>query len=100
MGGLSVAGGKMKEIGNRNWKTTNSEVTNTAFFNGIPSGIRDYYNGTYGNSNLNCYWWSSTESKITDAWFLYLDNKSSLAYISSDDKPLGISVRCIKDQKY
>lgn len=50
LGGVKVAGGKMKEIGTQNWYHTNNDATNTSLFNGLPAR-------SIGISTL---WWSST----------------------------------------
>ena len=97
LGGKNIAGSKLKEIGVLKWNTPNYESNNISLFSALPIGARDYYNGEFVNLGINGYFWSSDESKSTDAWFLYLENKSNSSYLKSDDKPLGISIRCMKN---
>jgi uncharacterized protein (TIGR02145 family) len=97
LGSKNLAGAKIKEIGILKWITPNYESNNISLFSALPSGARDYYNGEFVNIGINGYFWSSDESKSTDAWFLYLENKYNSTYLKSDDQPLGISIRCIKN---
>jgi uncharacterized protein (TIGR02145 family) len=97
LGGKSVAGGKMKEIGTTNWNSPNTESTNTSLFTGLPGGYRtnngDYYNiGNYGS------WWGSTEYNTGLAWTRTLNGYSGDASKNSlNEKEGGLSVRCLRD---
>lgn len=97
LGGYSVAGGKMKEIGTIHWQAPNAEATNSSGFAGLPGGVRDEdgafnYIGNYG------FWWSSTESNTTGAWNHLLYYYSGNMYRSKYYKRLGLSVRCLNYQ--
>ncbi len=96
LGGESVAGGKLKELGTRSWKSPNIEATNTSLFIGLPGGYR-HFNGYYGTIGYYGYWWSSTEYITGNAWNRYLSNTNGNAYRYDDSKKVGFSVRCIKD---
>jgi uncharacterized protein (TIGR02145 family) len=67
LGGTSVAGGKMKEVGTTNWQSPNTSATNTSLFTGLPGGRRGN-GGDYGDNSLG-FWWSSTEFN-TKAWMM------------------------------
>jgi uncharacterized protein (TIGR02145 family) len=41
LGGTSVAGGHLKEVGTTHWKTPNTSADNSSGFNSVGSGIRD-----------------------------------------------------------
>ena len=96
LGGESVAGGKMKEVGTTNWNSPNTSATNTSLFTGLPGGLR-YYNGHYSYIGYYGYWWSSTEGGTLYAWTRYLDSSNGDAGIYSNDKDYGLSVRCLRD---
>jgi uncharacterized protein (TIGR02145 family) len=102
LGGESVAGGKLKEIGTKHWSDPNSEATNESGFTALPGGFRgnlsfaganigyhDWYRGLWG------IWWSPETStleygKYRLIWF-------SSVTTSNLKKENGASVRCVKD---
>ena len=96
LGGESVAGVKLKEVGTTNWNSPNTDATNTSLFSALPGGYRDY-NGNYGGIGINGNWWSSTENSTGSAWYRGLVNYSGGAYRSYDDKKNGLSVRWLRD---
>ena len=96
LGGESVAGGKMKEVGTTSWNSPNADATNTSLFSALPGGLRDvhgYYNGIgyYGT------WWSSTEVDTHHVWDRNLGASDGVAYMNDTNKEFGLSVRCLKD---
>jgi len=102
LGGESIAGGKLKEIGTKHWSDPNSEATNEYGFTALPGGFRgnlsfagvkmgnhDWYKGLWG------IWWSPETSiseygKYKLIWF-------SSVTSSNLKKENGASVRCVKD---
>jgi uncharacterized protein (TIGR02145 family) len=96
LGGASVAGGKMKEVGTLNWNSPNTDATNSSLFTALPGGYRNYY-GAYGNVGSNSYWWSSTKATIGGAWGITLYSYNGSEFRSSGSMIDGDSVRCIKD---
>jgi uncharacterized protein (TIGR02145 family) len=97
LGGVTVAGGKMKEIGTTSWNSPNAGATNTSLFTGLPGGYR-YSNGNYYVIGNYGFWWSSTELNTLDAWYRNLRNNDGNAYrLEGNNKRYGLSVRCLKD---
>ena len=96
LGGASVAGGKMKEVGTTNWNSPNIIYTNTSLFTGLPGGYR-YSNGNYYYVGNYGYWWSSTEASTNYAWNRVLTNTYGNAGSYDGDKRSGLSVRCLRD---
>ena len=101
LGGDSLAGGKMKEVGTTNWTSPNKEADNVSLFTGLPGGAR-MDGGKYYHINNFGAWWSSTEygdfNTNNLAWARYL----SYLYIRTggdvdDSKYIGYSIRCVKD---
>ena len=96
LGGASVAGGKLKEVGTTNWDSPNTDATNTSLFTGLPGGFRNT-NGNYEDIGIFGSWWSSTEGNAGSAWFRSLIFNSGLASSYSTNKKYGFSVRCLRD---
>ena len=98
LGGLTVAGGKMKEVGTASWNNQNTDATNTSLFTGLPGGCRGNSDGSYSGIGGRGFWWSSTENSTDDAWSRSLDGSSGSAYRNyyfyNRD---GLSVRCLRD---
>ncbi|MFT7001258.1 MAG: hypothetical protein ACJAZY_002370 [Spirosomataceae bacterium] len=96
LGGMAVAGGKMKEAGLAHWKTPNTGATNESGFAGLPGGGRHYY-GTFYSIGSFGSWWSSTEDETTYAWGRTLGSNSGYVYRDYNFKGSGFSVRCLRD---
>jgi uncharacterized protein (TIGR02145 family) len=105
LGGNLVAGGKMKEVGIKNWDSPNIEATNVSLFTALPGGTRDsngYFSPVtslydYSPMGIIGSWWSSSESNANNARYLYLGSVSQSSYRNNDNKKKGFSVRCLRD---
>ena len=96
LGGESVAGSKMKEIGNTHWQYPNTDATNSSGFTGLPGGLRKY-DGTFDLDSKEGYWWSSSEGDAINAWSRNLDANVGSVLSLDGSKLAGLSVRCVKD---
>ena len=96
LGGISVAGGKMKEAGMAHWLNPNYGATNESGFSALPGGIR-ISNGVFGRIGSDGLWWSSTVQSPTVAGFSILKFDNSKLWPGGDKKEAGFSVRCVKD---
>ena len=96
LGGESVAGGKLKEVGTTNWNSPNTDATNTSLFSALPGGYRDDY-AISANVRDEGFWWSSTEYDTNSAWSRYLHLNGGDAGRYSVNKQYGFSVRCLRD---
>ena len=94
LGGESVAGGKLKEIGTAHWSSPNTGATNETNFTALPGGFRSGSReaGIFGSNGFSGYWWSASQNS---GQFMHYDN--SVATGLFGDKEEGLSVRCIKD---
>ena len=95
-GGDSLSGGKLKESDTTHWYLPNNGATNESGFTALPGGYR-YYGGFYFNVRNYGYWWSSTESYASNAWFRYLSYGSANMFRVYDNKGSGFSVRLVRD---
>jgi len=98
LGGDAIAGGKLKEQGNTNWLSPNSNASNWSGFTALPAGkyIIDRYYKLGETANFwsdqsiwemgNTFKLTHNSAEISQERFYYLDE--------------GASVRCIKDHAY
>jgi len=66
IGGESVAGGKMKEIGTTHWSSPNTGADNSSGFTALPGGYRGAGGGS-GTMGSSGYYWSTLETTGTYA---------------------------------
>lgn len=97
LGGIDVAGGKLKETGTAHWNSPNTGATNSSFFSAVGTGVRSP-NGSYWNIR-NTVWFIST-TEITGKFYhvrpLGWERASSVDhYAGSMDQ--AQAVRCLKD---
>lgn len=95
LGGLTVAGDKMKETGTSHWISPNAEATNEVGFTVLPGGYR-YYSGWFNYLNYHAFFWSATEHDGSTLC-RRLTYEFSIVYRCYGYKGNGYSVRCIKD---
>jgi uncharacterized protein (TIGR02145 family) len=95
LGGASIAGGKLKEIGSSHWNMPNAGADNSSGFTALPGGFRHSGTGEFQSMNKIGNWWS-TKSSGTDAltWYMSCNTAVANSYTSLFD--VGSSVRCIK----
>jgi uncharacterized protein (TIGR02145 family) len=98
LGGVAVAGGKLKEIGFAHWLTPNTGATNSNGFNLLPSGWRAHNNGSYENLTYMAYQWSSSSVDALNSSVLLVGYDSEAAYTSDSHILTGLPIRCLKDE--
>ncbi|OFY43216.1 MAG: hypothetical protein A2X18_09245 [Bacteroidetes bacterium GWF2_40_14] len=96
LGGLSVAGGKLKEAGTGHWQNPNLGATNSSGFTALPGGYHSSL-GFFDTIGYYGLWWSSTEITITNAGYLNMGKDYVELFMSNYTKSYGFSVRCVKD---
>ena len=96
LGGTSIAGGKLKEIGTTHWNSPNTGATNESGFTALPGGYRSLY-GTFDLLGSYGSWWSATDNGSPVAWSRDIyNNNSNIDNYTSNQKD-GFSVRCIRN---
>ncbi|MCX6234148.1 MAG: M6 family metalloprotease domain-containing protein [Bacteroidetes bacterium] len=95
LGGLSDAGGKMKEMGLNHWAWPNIGATNSSGFTAIAGGFLSDP-GLFVPPTFQACFWPSSENVTTNAWSLYLNygNNNALIY-DYWEKTRALSVRCV-----
>jgi uncharacterized protein (TIGR02145 family) len=98
LGGTTITGGKLKEIGYTHWDSPNTGASNTSGFTGFGSGYRGSEDGLFSDLKKIGRFWTST---AVDP--LYADtatigyNYASIDLSSWGSKRFGFPVRCVKD---
>lgn len=95
LGGESIAGGKMKEIGTTHWLSQCYGANNISGFSALPAGGR--VTNDFNQAGGIAYFWSSTEIYGISGWDCVLLCEGQEAPFSYHQKVDGYSVRCIKD---
>jgi uncharacterized protein (TIGR02145 family) len=103
LGGLSIAGGKLKEAGTSHWADPNLGATNGSGFSALPGGGRyTVYSqgGTFSDLGYFGYFWSSTAASSASGAFSFDISYNLNSVIKSEySRNDGGSVRCLKDSK-
>jgi uncharacterized protein (TIGR02145 family) len=95
LGGVNIAGGKLKATGTSQWRNPNTEATNESGFTGLPGGFRTYL-GVFTEANVGGEWWSVTENLTKHNVRVMSSERSSVISVN-EDKRNGFAVRCVKD---
>jgi uncharacterized protein (TIGR02145 family) len=96
LGGLDVAGGKLKQEGTTQWSSPNTGATNESGFTALPGGFYDNQ-GNFNHLGLFGSWWTSSEGESNNAWAYDLYYYGKELYHGKTEKVVGLSVRCIKN---
>ncbi|MBL7849334.1 MAG: fibrobacter succinogenes major paralogous domain-containing protein [Cyclobacteriaceae bacterium] len=96
LGGMNVAGGRMKAPSGL-WASPNVDATNESGFSALPGGsycrVCLSNTGIFADQGTDGYWWSSSVGT-----FYYVTNDlASMRTRSSGNINDGLSVRCVKD---
>jgi uncharacterized protein (TIGR02145 family) len=97
LGGATVAGGKIKEVGTAHW-ASNTGATDQYGFTALPGGQRLVAGGFYSTFNY-CFFWSSTvdEYDNTLSWGEGLVNTDATFIENGYNPQTGVSIRCLKN---
>ena len=96
LGGVWVAGGKMKEAGLSHWQSPNTGATNSSGFTAFPGGYR-FTDGSFYLLTYYAYFWSSSQLDATYAWHRYLLYGYEYVFSYYYLKTYGFSCRCLQD---
>jgi uncharacterized protein (TIGR02145 family) len=69
---------------------------NSSGFTALPGGYRNFL-GTFNYIGKYSYWWSSTESSNTNAYYRFMHNYYSYVGKANFSKQNGFCIRCLRD---
>ena len=96
-GGLSTAGGELKQTGTTYWNSPNVGATNSTNFSALGSGFRSSTTGSFGGGLISSVFWTSNEQDSLNALSYVLSDNSTSVSLSVSLKGRGFSVRLIQD---
>ena len=102
LGGMSVAGGKMKSTGTTYWTSESAGIDNSSGFSALPGGYRNNV-GSFIYINTDAFFWSATPDTYGRAWFRNLSHNFGSVYNYDYlgnyglNQSFGASVRCLRD---
>jgi uncharacterized protein (TIGR02145 family) len=97
LGGVNIAGGKIKESGYVHWSSPNTGATNETDFTALPGGQRTE-TPTFDGIGSYGVWWSSTPYNSVKPWYRSLGCTNEIFYVGNGSLNIrGFSIRCIKD---
>lgn len=96
LGGLAVAGGKLKETGTEHWTAPNTDATNDVGFTALPGGSIGGSDGIFHDFTKFGTWWSSTTAGPDWAYTRRLGFMETAVTRTTFLRKTGLSVRCIK----
>lgn len=96
LGGLTEAGGKLKETGTDHWRTPNGDATNESGFTALPGGMRAK-DGSFNALQETGNFWTTTNASNQAAWYRSLDYISGGNTRGNNSVNWGLSVRLVKD---
>ena len=97
LGGDTIAGGKMKEMGVIHWINPNIEATNSSGFTGLPGGGRSY-DGPFYDIGGSASWWNTNGDVTMNPWgrlLVYYDG--FIGSLIDANKNFGFYVRCLRN---
>ncbi len=98
LGGVDVAGTKLKEESTSHWKFSNFPGSNISKFTGLPGGNRNQNGSFSGNLETTGYYWSSSEDTPSTVWVRALIYNEKTFQSIDFEKTKAFSVRCIKNE--
>jgi len=96
LGGISISGDKLREVGVTYWDSPNTGATNSSKFNGRGSGQRDNA-GVFGQKGEFFRAWTIPQVNTLTAYMYIIEVSVSSTDKNALAKKYGVSVRLIKD---
>jgi len=97
LGGVGIAGGKLKEKGTFHWNSPNTRATNESLMSIIPGGSR-LSNNLFHLMGKEAHLWTSTSASPEEAFSMLISNThGQLNVIEYSLKTNAYSIRCMRN---
>jgi uncharacterized protein (TIGR02145 family) len=97
LGGINIAGGKLKEEGTTHWLTPNAGAVDTYGFAMLPSGRR-FQTGSFSLLTLNGILWTNTPAATGYAYATTMTyDTDNITFSATAPVNLGVVIRCVRD---
>ena len=93
LGGITSAGGKLKEVGLSHWLTPNEGATDAYGFKSLPGGARRFQDGLFGALSTIAAYGTQEGWNFGNAY----DSAEGTLNDTSPFKMTGLSIRCMRD---
>jgi uncharacterized protein (TIGR02145 family) len=102
VGGASVAGGKLKSTrtapdAHPRWDSPNAAATDEYGFSALPGGRRSYGDGIFYELGGFGNWWCGNQYDAMNVRFWNMEYVGGDVWRLMDEKTVGFSVRCLRD---
>ncbi|MCD4728957.1 MAG: hypothetical protein K8R74_00020, partial [Bacteroidales bacterium] len=94
LGGLDIAGAKLKEIGTEHWQAPNTGATNESGFTALPGGLNGI--GNFVWVRIGGWFWSESTTPTT-ASYRAVTSGLNTVFVINQTKASSLSVRCLKE---
>ena len=99
LGGINIAGGKLKEEGTEHWYSPNVGATNESGFTALPGGRRfdTYDDGPFGWLHEITHFWTASSHGDYNSYLFTIYQNEERIHMPWGSRGYGQSVRCIQD---
>jgi uncharacterized protein (TIGR02145 family) len=94
VGGVSLAGGRLKQTTTDFWMAPNTGATNEYGFTALPSGFRNKL-GLFDELNYSGKWWTLNSENPDSSYYWSIDYQSEYISEGLQDNKTGYALRCI-----
>ncbi len=97
LGGLNIAGGKLKERGTSHWIAPNTGATDESGFTALPSGMHDFTNIFQWLGDHCAFSTSTGNLPMVEVTSIMLQTSNGILTVGSFHPVDAVSVRCVKN---
>lgn len=95
VGGISIAGEKLKTVGNEFWFPVNNG-TNESKFSAVGAGL-GFLSGKYFHFGSSGFYWLPETTYDSEGECIVISGKNKYVYMSQQGRLDGLSIRCVRN---